>query len=413
MARFRPDPGAGSGKVVPMPAALIVVMLALLLGVQPITTDLYLPALPALQGQLGASMAQSQLTLTALLLAFGCSQLVWGPLSDRWGRRTILLLGLSAYVLAALGCALAQSIDILIVWRAVQGVAMGAAVIGARAVVRDLYAPVEGAQAMSRALTGLGVIACVSPPLGGWLAGQLGWRATMAALAVFGILAWVLVFVRFQETLRQPSLQALQPVHLLRTWGRILQHPTFLAFTAITTCTYAGLFTYLATSSFTFIQVLGWSSTAYGLLLACNGLLYVSGTVLCRRLVVRWGVRRSVQLAGVLSLTGGSLMGILALLGVDSAWAYILPFWLYIIAHGIYMPCSQSGAVGPFPQAAGTAVAVNGAVTMVVAFAIGHWLGQHMNATVLPLAFGVWFWGTCAAVAAWTLVQKFGEPQKS
>lgn len=407
----RPD--TGSGTVAPMSATLIVVMLALLLGLQPVSTDLYLPALPALQGQLGAGMAQAQLTLTALLLAFGCSQLLWGPLSDRWGRRPILLLGLSTYVLAALGCALAQSIEALVVWRTAQGVAMGAAVMCARAVVRDLYAPVEGAQAMSRALTGLGVIACLSPPLGGWLAGQLGWRATMAALAIVGALAWLLVVWRFQETLRQPNPQALQPTHLLRTWGQILRHPTFLAFTATTTFTYAGLFTYLAASSFTFIQVLGWSSTAYGMLLACNGLLYVSGTVLCRRLVVRWGVRRSMQLAGALSLVGGSLMGVLALLGVQTGWAYVLPFWLYIAAHGIHMPCSQSGAVGPFPQAAGTAAALNGGVTMAVAFGIGHWLGQHMDGTVLPLALGVWFWGGCTAATAWTLVQKFGEPQKS
>lgn len=412
MGMAKPAPRSSSSSTVSMSAALVVMMLALLLGLQPITTDLYLPALPALQGQLGAGMAQSQLTLTALLLAFGCSQLVWGPLSDRWGRRPILLLGLSAYVLAALGCALVQSVEALIVWRAVQGVAMGAAVMSARAVVRDLYAPVEGAQAMSRALTGLGVIACLSPPLGGWLAGYLGWRATMGALAAFGCLALLLIALRFQETLQRPNPQALQPTHLLRTWGQILRHPTFLAFTATTTCTYAGLFTYLATSSFTFIQVLGWSSTAYGMLLACNALLYITGTVLCRRLVVRWGVRRSMVLAGALSLGGGSLMGVFALLGVQNGWAYALPFWLYQIAHGIHMPCSQSGAVGPFPQAAGTAAALNGVVMMVVAFGIGHWLGQHMNGTVLPLALGVWFWGVCAATAAWTLVQKFGDPQK-
>lgn len=407
------QPGASPGAPAPMSAALIVLLLALLLGLQPITTDLYLPALPALQGQWGAGMAQTQLTLTALLLAFGGSQLVWGPLSDRWGRRPILLLGLLAYVLAALGCALAQSIEALIVWRVVQGMAMGAGVMCARAVVRDLYAPVEGAQAMSRALTGLGIIACLSPPLGGWLAGSLGWRATMAALAVFGGLALWLVALRFQETLMRPNVQALQPAHLLRTWRQILRHPTFWAFTATTTFTYAGLFTYLATSSFTFMQVLGWSSTAYGTLLACNALLYVCGTVLCRRLVVRWGVRRSMVLAGALSLSGGSLMGIFALLGVQNGWAYAVPFWLYQLAHGIHMPCSQSGAIGPFPQAAGTAAALNGVVMMVVAFGIGHWLGQHMNGTALPLALGVWFWGACAAVAAWTLVQKFGEAQKS
>ena len=112
-----------------MQPGLIVLMLSLLLGLQPITTDLYLPALPALTAGFGAPIAQAQLTLSALLLAFGLSQLVWGPLSDRFGRRPVLLVGMSAYVLASLGSTLSASMEMLIVWRTVQGVAMGAGVM--------------------------------------------------------------------------------------------------------------------------------------------------------------------------------------------------------------------------------------------------------------------------------------------
>jgi DHA1 family bicyclomycin/chloramphenicol resistance-like MFS transporter len=147
-----------------MPAGLVLLVLALLLGLQPVTTDLYLPALPGLTRDLGAHMAQAQLTLTALLLAFGIPQLVWGPLSDRFGRKPVLLLGLGACVLASIGSALSPSMGLLIVWRAVQGAAMGAGVMCARAIVRDLYAPTQGATVMSKGLSGLGVIAFVSPP---------------------------------------------------------------------------------------------------------------------------------------------------------------------------------------------------------------------------------------------------------
>ncbi|WP_313572298.1 MFS transporter, partial [Comamonas terrigena] len=122
-----------------MSPLLVIGLLALLLGLQPITTDLYLPALPLLTAQLQAPLAQTQLTLTALLLAFGGSQLVWGPVSDRWGRRPVLLAGLALYVVAALGCALAPSMDWLVAWRTLQGVATGAGVMAARAIVRDLY----------------------------------------------------------------------------------------------------------------------------------------------------------------------------------------------------------------------------------------------------------------------------------
>ena len=139
---------------------LVVLMLALLLGLQAVTTDLYLPALPAIREGMNASMGEIQLTLTALLLAFGLSQLVWGPMSDRFGRRPILLIGMSAYVLASIACVFAPGMAELIAARAVQGVAMGACVMAARAVVRDLYEPVQGAKVMSQALSGLGVIAC-------------------------------------------------------------------------------------------------------------------------------------------------------------------------------------------------------------------------------------------------------------
>lgn len=392
-----------------MAPALVVVLLALLLGLQPITTDLYLPALPALQQHLGAAMPQVQLTLTALLLAFGCSQLVWGPLSDRFGRRPVLLLGLAAYVAAALGCALAQSMEALIAWRTLQGAAMGAGVMCARAVVRDLYAPAEGAHTMSRALTGLGVIACLSAPLGGLLSDWLGWRATMGALAGFGALAFLMVLLRFTEPLPRPGARSLHPGHLLRAWGQILRHPTFLAYTATTAFSYAGLFTFLASSSFTFIQVLGWPKTAYGLVLAAMAGMYIAGTMLCRRLLPRWGMRRSVAFAGLLSAVCGTLMGAAALAGAGNGWAYVVPFCVYQLAHGIHMPCGQSGAMGPFPHAAGTASALSGFAMMLVAFGVGHWLGRSMDGTVLPMALGTWFWGLATALAAWTLVRRHGE----
>ena len=123
------SPAAATGTRTAMSPSLVVLALSLLLGIQPITTDLYLPALPALTADLDAPVSSAQLTLTALLLAFGVSQMVWGPLSDRFGRRPILLAGLAAYVLAAIGSSMAGSMALLVAWRAVQGAAMGAAVM--------------------------------------------------------------------------------------------------------------------------------------------------------------------------------------------------------------------------------------------------------------------------------------------
>lgn len=392
-----------------MPPALIVLTLALLLGIQPITTDLYLPALPGLTQELGASMAQAQLTLTALLLAFGVSQLFWGPLSDRFGRRPVLLVGMSAYVLASLGSAIAPSMDLLIVWRAIQGAAMGAAVMCARAIVRDLYTPAQGASVMSKGLSGLGVIACLSAPLGGLLMALFNWHAALLALSVFGAVSLALIALRFEETIPAKNPQALQFGTLTRTWLGILRNPTFLAFTALTTFAYSGLFTFLASSSFVFIGVLGLSTTQYGLVMFANSFIYLLGTFLCRRLLLRFGVRHAVAIAGALTLVGGGTVAALAFAGVQSVWAIEVPFALFMLAHGIHNPCGQSGAVGPFPQAAGAASALNGFIAMVSAFATGQWLGAHMDGTTGPLVMGILIWSVLIAVSAWTLVQRYGN----
>jgi DHA1 family bicyclomycin/chloramphenicol resistance-like MFS transporter len=392
-----------------MSPALIVLTLSLLLGLQPITTDLYLPALPALTEGFGATLPQAQLTLSALLLAFGLSQLVWGPLSDRYGRRPILLWGLGAYVVASVMSTLAPSMDWLILARILQGAAMGAGVMCARAIVRDLYRPVEGARVMSKGLTGLGVIACLSGPLGGLLSGWAGWRVALLALAVFGALTLALVSLRFEETTQQRNAQALQPGTLLRTWRTILGHPTFWAYSALSAASYAGLFTVLASSSFVFIKVLGTSRPSYGLIMSSISGTYIIGTLICRRLLPHWGVRRTVAVAAGFTLTGGTLMGLFAFAGLHNGWAIMLPFYLFMLAHGVHQPCSQSGAVGPFPYAAGAASALNGFLMMVAAFATGSWLGTAMDGTVRPLMYGVCFWSVLIALSAWTLVQKHGK----
>ena len=137
--------------------------------------------------------------------------------------------------------------------------------------------------------------------------------------------------------------------------------------------------------------------------------VYLAGTFLCRRLLGAVGVRKTVAIAGALSLAGGTLMGVLAWAGFQSFWTIMVPHSLYMLGHGIHQPCSQSGAVGPFPQSAGAASAMNGFLIMVAAFFTGQWIGTHMDGTILPLTNGMWFWSAMLALNAWTLVQRHGK----
>ena len=157
------------------------------------------------------------------------------------------------------------------------------------------------------------------------------------------------------------------------------------------------------------IGVLGLSKAQFGMVMFVTSLAYIAGTFVCRRLLQRMTVQRAVAIAGAVSLTAGTLMGVLALAGVTAVWAIVGPLMLFMVGHGVHQPCGQSGAIGPFPRAAGAASAMNGFFMMLVAFVMGNWLGWRLDDTVLPLTNGLWFWSALIALSAWVLVRQYGQ----
>ena len=396
--------------------------LALLLGLQPVTTDLFLPALPALTKALAAPMSQAQLTMSALILAFGLAQLVWGPAADRFGRKPVLVLGLLLHCAASLASALAGSIESLIVWRVLQGAALAAVVVCARALLRDLYEPVQGARVMSMGLSGLGLIAIIGPLLGGLVAGAWGWRMALATVAAFSALSLAFVVWQLPETLLQRNPAATQLGPLLRRWGQIGRHRSFVAWTLLISCSYGALFTILAGSSFIFMDVLGLTPGWYGLSMALASASYLLGTFFCRHWLQKYGIKGAVARGAGFTLLGGLGTLVLALIGGhsgaqsgwqsgwQSVWAVLLPQCLFAFGHRIHQPCGQAGAVGPFPHSAGAASALAGFILSLVAFGIGLWLGQFLDGGLLPYALSLCFWATCTSLVAWTLVQWQTDP---
>ena len=169
----------------------------------------------------------------------------------------------------------------------------------------------------------------------------------------------MLIMLRLKETLHARNPQALQHATLLKTWKKILCNPTFLAFSALSAASYGGLFTFLASSSFVLITLLGLSKTQFGMLMFSTSISYVSGTFLCRRPLLRFSVQQTIAIAAFFSLDGDTLIGMLAWARLVSVWAVVLPLGLFMVGHGIHQPCGQSGAVKPFPKSAGAASAMN------------------------------------------------------
>ena len=386
------------------------IALTLLLGLQPVITDLYLPALPLLARELGAPMSAAQLTMSALILAFGLSQLAWGPLSDRFGRRPILLCSLLLLVLSSIGASAAPGIGWLIAWRVAQGASMAAAVVCARAMVRDLYQPHEGTRVMSLGLSGLGGLAIAAPLLGGVLAMAGGWRASLAAVAAFALIVLLYVWRALPETLVARNPRALHGPTLLRNACQVLAHRGFRAWATLTSATYGGLFTLLAGSSFVYMGMLGLTPTQYGMAMASGSASYVIGTFFCRRWLLCLGLVGAVRRGAWFSLVGG--LGMLACSlspALASVPLVLVSQWLFAFGHGIHQPCGQTGAVGPFPQMAGVASALAGCLLALIAFGVGLWLGQSMDGSLRPLGMGLAFWGALTAAIAWTTVQRHGR----
>jgi DHA1 family bicyclomycin/chloramphenicol resistance-like MFS transporter len=401
---------APPGERAPLAASVAALALALLLGLQPLTTDVYLPALPMLARDLAAPMSAVQLTMSALILAFGVGQLVCGPVADRFGRRPVLLGGLALYTAASVAATMAPGIGWLIVARTVQGATLAAAVVCARAMVRDLYEPLRGAHVMSLGMSGLGVIAVAGPPLGGVLAAAFGWRSTLAAVTVVGLAVWLFVWLKLPETIRERNPHALRLAPLAAAARGVLRHPTFIAWTGLVSATYGGLFTILAASSFVYIDVIGLSPAAYGAAMASGSFAYFAATFVCRRWLIAHGLAGAVKRGALFTLAGGVTGVVLAAAGVQTLWAVLVPQWLFAFGHGIHQPCGQAGAVGPFPHAAGVASALAGFTLALVAFGIGLWLGQAMDGTTRPMAYGMGFWALVTSALAWTLVQRHGAP---
>lgn len=400
---------------------VIILALSMLLGLQPVATDLYLPALPQLQRDLGISQADAQWTLSVVVLAFGAAQLMWGPVSDRVGRRPVLLLGLAVFVLASVVTVIAPDLAVMILARAAQGVGLAAAVVCARAMIRDLYEPEQGARVLSKGLSGLGVIALIGPIAGGFTAAAFGWRAALALVGLFALVGLIFVAWKMRETLPASRRQAHMSISArLGQWHSITRQPMFRAYTALTSATYGGLYVFLAASSFVFIDVLHMSRPLFGTVMASMSLGYLGGTMLCRRRLPTMGLPGTVRLAAWLSATGGLWCIGLSVLSLASdwlppAWALLPGAWLYALAHGIHQPCSQAGVVASFPEQAGAASALSGFIMSVLAFGISALLSAWMkhpawSGTIHPMTLGMGLGGLITAFVALGRVQRHGHP---
>jgi len=393
-----------------MGGALVVLVVTLLTMTQPLATDLYLAALPAIRADYGVPVGVVQLTLSLVVFSFGLSQLLWGPAADRFGRRPVVVAGFVLYTGGALLGAAAPTIEVLIGARVAQGLGVAAAMVCGRAVVRDLFDPRRGTHVMAVAMTVLACMTMLVPVTGALLATRFGWRATLLAMALFGAATLALVLLRVPETVpaRQPDALRLGP--LFRGYGLILRHPGFRAWTLLNSAGYAANFGFFSSSAYLFIETFGVSRAVFGLLIGGASVTYMAGTILCRRWMRQVGILPAVRRAGLLSLASAVVFIAPQLLAQHTAATLAVALWVSLLAYGVHQPCGHVGIAASFPERAGAASALGGFMLAAAAFACGTWLGFMFtggSAALLSLTTGVLV--GAAGLVALTLVQRHGH----
>lgn len=366
--------------------APLLMLITAFLMMQPLSTDLYLASLPSLASGFNVPASTVQLTLSLFVIGFGGAQLIIGPLSDRFGRRPVLLSGLALYVAATILCGLAPTIEILIAGRFLQALGCCSAVMIARAIVRDAYDPEQSVGVIAKASTWLSLAPIFGPIIGSYLQVAFGWRAAFAALGIFSAFVMAVTFFKLPETNIHKNPQATALRGLLANYRAVLGSREFWAYALPGALSYGSIFSFISGSSFVLIQVLGVPTAWFGFCFAFGVTGYLTGTIVCRRLQPRLGTMPTFYFGTALSLVAGVIFLATVTAGI-AHWALILAvMFVTMCAHGINFPIAQSGSVSPFPRQAGTAAGLMGALYMTVAFVVGTIVGATHNGTLYPLA---------------------------
>ncbi len=394
----------------PRPDSLpIAVLLAALFAFGPLSTDMYLPALPAMSRSLGPGVGSVQLTLSIFLVGFAISQLVLGPLSDRFGRRPVLLAGLAVYLVATLACVFAPSIEALIAARFFQSLGACAGVVLGRAVVRDVYGRSRAARMLSYMSAAMAVAPIVAPIIGGYVVVWFDWRAVFVVLAAFGLAMFALVATFLRETNDQLDAHAARPGPIFRNYLALLTVRRYVGYMLTNACVYAGLFAFISGSPFVLIDLLGLEPQLFGFSFATIVVGYMAGTLTAGRLTLRLGIDTMVLTGSVVALASSVADGFLAWTGSLHVAAVVAPMFFYMVGVGIVMPNCMAGAIGPFPAMAGTASALLGFVQMGLAALIGVLVGQFHDGTQAPMTTAIAAMGVCTFAGYFLLIRQRHE----
>ncbi len=367
-------------------SVLLGTTLTMLLALHASTIDTLFPGIPDIRSEFAVGAGAGQLAMSAFVYAFAAVQLVYGPLSDRFGRRSVLLWSMSLFTLGAVLAVIADSFETLVAARVIQGIGAGAAPAVARAVVRDIYGPERSGQVMSYIMAAFGIIAVANPIAGGVLTDWFGWRAIFVYMTAYGAIIIVLVWHRLAETLPARGPEGLRSRRLLPNYGVLFTNRQFVVITVCTCCIHAAMFGWLSGSILVFIESYGATPSLAGTFISVSLGGFIFGSIVAGRISVRLGSIRLIGAGNLICLSSAALALAPAYAGVQSAPFMIAPVIAFMFGVGFVIPPGSAAAIAPFPSMAGAASSFLGFSQITASSTVILISGYLYDGTMRPVA---------------------------
>jgi DHA1 family bicyclomycin/chloramphenicol resistance-like MFS transporter len=369
------------------------ILLGFLTAVGPLSTDMYLPGMPAIEASFATPAGASQITLATWLFGLALGQIAQGTLSDRFGRRGPLLVGMGLYTIATIGCALAGDLTTLAAWRVVAAFGGSAGMVIPRAVVRDYASGNDAARLMSQQMLVMGVAPILAPTLGGFMLTVTGWRGIFWFQAGFGVLGTLSVLAFLPDSLPLANRVRLDLVGLLQRYRGILTERGFQAHTLVAGCVAIGVFAYLGGGPVIYVHMYGLSPVAAGMVFGVNALAFIITAQLNGLLVYRLGSPLLLHIGVVVFAVAACVVALVVWTGWGGIWAVAVPINVLLAATGLMSPNSAVGALGRHAGQAGSASALLGTIQYGMGAIAGTLVSLMADGTGRPM-------GTMMMVAA-------------
>jgi len=385
------------------------ILLGALAALSPLAVDMYLPAIPAIARELGTSIEAAQLTISAFLGGFAIGQLFYGPLADSFGRKPVVLVGLAMFIIASIGCAMADSLPELLAYRMLQAAGGAAGSVVVNALLRDQFEKDAFSRAMSFVILVMTLAPLVAPVMGGYISAHASWRVIFWLLVGLSLLILALMQWKIKETLKPEHRQPLNLGLILKNYWGVLSHRSAMGYVMCGSLSTAGMFAFLSGSPYVYIEYFKVPTEHYGWLFGLNILLMMVVTFANSRLVKGVGAERMLQYGLLVIPCASALLVYNAWSQTGGLWGIVIPVVLFIGHISLVGANAMTGLMGHFPLSAGTASALAGTLR----FGIGALVGILVNLTPpqspLPMAIAIACCGVGSTLSYWLLTGKRGD----